>query len=132
MMATVKAKVRAGNRYGTATAGAIVEVDADELARVPWCLISIEEDEREYAAAYRDVEAEQRAKQAEYEQGREMYVAQLRAQREAAARTASAVAEAKATEAEELRQPVAAPAEAPHVDVPHVDVPKAEHHKKKG
>lgn len=34
----IKARVKAGNSYGGAGAGSIVEVDDGEIARVPWCL----------------------------------------------------------------------------------------------
>ena len=46
------ARVKKDNNYGGAhTAGAVVDVDPEELARVPWCLEALTEEECEAEAA---------------------------------------------------------------------------------
>ena len=47
----VKARVRPFHTYGTSPAGSIVEVEAAELARVPYCLQSIEDEQKQAAKA---------------------------------------------------------------------------------
>lgn len=39
----MKARVKPGNSYGWLPAGSVVEVEATELDRVPWCLEAVDD-----------------------------------------------------------------------------------------
>jgi len=114
MSALIKARVIGAGNYGRATPGSIVEVTADELARAPWALVSLE-DEGKAAEAVQAAEADAEARQAAHERGREMYRAQFEAQKAAMQLRADAEAEASAKRAATMRG-----------DEPKSEEPKAE------
>lgn len=101
-MALVKCRVLPGGNYGRSVPGTILEVEAEELARVPWALVSLD-DEAKAAAQAKAAEAEAEARQAEHEKGREMYRAQFEQAKQAAALRAEQEAAETTKLARELR-----------------------------
>jgi hypothetical protein len=54
----IKARVKPGNKYGMATEGEIVEVEASELDLVPHCLESLDAEKQREAEKVKAVEAD--------------------------------------------------------------------------
>lgn len=64
MATTVKARVKAGHRYGHHLAGSVLEVEESELLSVRWCLERVPEEteERDVGVPFAPAEAEDGAR----------------------------------------------------------------------
>lgn len=71
----IKARVRPHNKYGSHSAGDVLDVEEKELRLVPWCLIALDEERKQAEEAKRSPSSGDQARE-ELEGYRQMYRAQ--------------------------------------------------------
>jgi hypothetical protein len=104
-MGLVKARVRENNKYGTAPAGSIIEVEPEELVLAKHCLIGLEDEQAEKDETAKTEKAKRSQMDEAFNRGREAAIAARKASEDAAAILAARRADEAAARAAEAKKP---------------------------